>query len=149
MRIEEQSHGVHEALAKSRASFEKLRPVKSDTGVSSASDSDYESWDDTLRSDRGEESGATDGGDITPTATPKEQVPYRGPKLRSTPLRTVELRPYKHQVGGHTNVYSFSKQAICKQLNNRENEFYEVVERKHPELLKYLPRYAGSIHIYT
>ena len=148
VRIEEQC-GVHESSAKSRTSFEKPRPGKSDAGTSSASDSDYESWDDPLRSDKSEESGVTDGGDVTPTATPKEQIPHRGPKLRSTPLRAVELRPYKHQVGGHSNVYSFSKQAICKQLNNRENEFYEVVERKHPELLKYLPRYASSIHVYT
>ena len=58
------------------------------------------------------------------------------------PLQAIELIPYRHQVGGHTAMWRFSKRAVCKQLNNRENEFYETVERYHPELLKFLPRYV-------
>jgi hypothetical protein len=41
-------------------------------------------------------------------------------------------------------VYRFSRRAVCKQLNNRENVFYETVERYHPELLDFMPRYAYS-----
>ena len=134
-----------ETYAGSRTPSDRYRLGPPDSGTSSASETDYESWDDTIRSEQGDESGLTDGGDITPTATPPERVPFTRPKPRSKPLRAVELRPYKHQVGGHTNVYSFSKQAICKQLNNRENEFYEVVERRHPELLKFMPRCVFQI----
>ena len=56
------------------------------------------------------------------------------------PLETIELIPYRHQVGGHTTLWRFSKRAVCKQLSNRENVFYEKVERYHPQLLKFLPR---------
>ena len=56
------------------------------------------------------------------------------------PLDAIELIPYKHQVGGHTTLWRFSKRAVCKQLNNRENEFYERIERCHPDLLPFLPR---------
>lgn len=59
------------------------------------------------------------------------------PKL---PLDAIELIPYKHQVGGHTTIWRFSKRAVCKQLNNRENEFYEKIERYHRDLLPFLPR---------
>lgn len=56
------------------------------------------------------------------------------------PLEAIELIPYKHQVGGHTTLWRFSKRAVCKQLNNRENEFYENIERYHRDLLPFLPR---------
>lgn len=56
------------------------------------------------------------------------------------PLDAIELIPYKHQVGGHTTLWRFSKRAVCKQLNNRENEFYETIERHHRDLLPFLPR---------
>lgn len=58
------------------------------------------------------------------------------------PLDAIELVPYRHQVGGHTTVWRFSKKAVCKQLNNRENEFYEQIERYHRDLLPFLPRYV-------
>lgn len=58
------------------------------------------------------------------------------------PLEAIELIPYRHQVGGHTTMWRFSKRAVCKQLTNRENEFYEKVERYHPQLLKFLPRFV-------
>lgn len=56
------------------------------------------------------------------------------------PLEAIELIPYNHQVGGHTTIWRFSKRAVCKQLNNRENEFYEKIERYHRDLLPFLPR---------
>lgn len=59
------------------------------------------------------------------------------------PLDAIELVPYSHQVGGHTTLWKFSKRAVCKQLNNRENEFYEDIERYHRDLLPFLPRYAS------
>ncbi|KAI2473472.1 SAICAR synthase-like protein [Annulohypoxylon bovei var. microspora] len=67
-----------------------------------------------------------------------------GPKL---PLEAIELIPYKHQVGGHTTIWRFSKRAVCKQLNNRENEFYENIERYHRDLLPFLPRYIGVLNV--
>ena len=109
--------------------------------TSSASDTDYESLDDPGRSDKESETETIDDGDVTPTATPNSYSFLRArQKQGRKPLRAVELQPYKHQVGGHTKVFSFSKQAICKQLNNRENVFYEVIERNHPQLLHFLPR---------
>lgn len=116
-----------------------------DIGISSASESEYESLDDSARSAVGECSSLTDEAETTPNATP---IPNPLPKARArksrrpptAPIGAVELKPYSHQVGGHTTVFRFSKRAICKQLSNRENEFYEVVERVHPELLKFLPR---------
>lgn len=86
--------------------------------------------------------------DTTPTgslkrhstfAVPKPQEPPPEPKQ---PLDAIELIPYRHQVGGHTTMWRFSKRAVCKELNNRENEFYENVERLHPKLCKFLPRYV-------
>lgn len=56
------------------------------------------------------------------------------------PLEAIELIPYKHQVGGHTTIWRFSKRAVCKQLNNSENKFYENIERYHRDLLPFLPR---------
>lgn len=56
------------------------------------------------------------------------------------PLEAIELIPYKHQVGGHTTLWRFSRRAVCKQLNNRENEFYEKIEKYHRDLLAFLPR---------
>ncbi|KAI1132169.1 hypothetical protein F5Y10DRAFT_261412 [Nemania abortiva] len=67
-----------------------------------------------------------------------------GPKV---PLEAIELIPYKHQVGGHTTIWRFSKRAVCKQLNNRENEFYENIERYHRDLLPFLPRYIGVLNV--
>lgn len=56
------------------------------------------------------------------------------------PYGAVELKPYRHQVGGHSALFRFSRRAVCKSLSNRENEFYEAVEKRHPDLLKFLPR---------
>lgn len=111
-----------------------------------SSESEYESLDEGARSTPGEYSSLTDEAETTPTATPVATrfIKSRLPRVRrppAIPLGAVELKPYNHQVGGHTTVFRFSKRAVCKQLSNRENEFYEVVECEHPELLKFLPRY--------
>ncbi len=59
----------------------------------------------------------------------------------------VELKPYKHQVGGHTALFRFSKRAICKPLFNEENTFYETIETQHAELLPFVPRYIGVLNV--
>lgn len=85
-------------------------------------------------------------GETTPTATPTLSN-LLGDRRRSSSTQVrkgaVRLEPYSHQVGGHSTLFRFSRRAICKQLNNRENEFYERIERRHPDMLRFLPR---SVH---
>jgi len=106
---------------------------------------DQETPDDGGYTTAGEES--YDDHDITPTGSVKQgnQIPSGYDRhihvhQQKQPLEAIELIPYRHQVGGHTTLWRFSKRAVCKQLNNRENEFYEKIERYHPQLLKFLPR---------
>ncbi|WAR09843.1 IP6K2-like protein [Mya arenaria] len=54
---------------------------------------------------------------------------------------TVELRPFKHQVGGHTCVLEVGCGVICKPLIDREQKFYTSA----PESLRsFIPRYFGE-----
>jgi inositol-hexakisphosphate 5-kinase len=76
---------------------------------------------------------------MTPTQD-QRAARHRRKHTKTGPIGAVELKPYRHQVGGHTTVFRFSRRAVCKQLNNRENEFYERIERRHPEMLVFLPR---------
>jgi len=66
-----------------------------------------------------------------------------------TPPQAIELKPFNHQVGGHTAIYRFSRRAVCKKLNNKENKFYETVERYHPDLLEFLPRLVCILNVQT
>lgn len=114
------------------------------------SESEYESLAESTHSLVGYESSATDDLATTPTAKAikheQKAVSVPAPAVQPpAPLGAVELKPYNHQVGGHSTVYRFSRRAVCKQLNNRENEFYETVERHHPELLDFLPRYDQTL----
>lgn len=59
----------------------------------------------------------------------------------------VELTPFKHKVGGHTAIFRFSKRAVCKALVNRENIWYEAIELRHFELLKFMPKYIGVLNV--
>ena len=126
-----------------------IQPLTSSNVDALSADSDYESLAESTPSLLGYESSATDDLGTTPTATTIKQdvksalIPVPQPPA---PLGAVELKPYDHQVGGHSTVYRFSRRAVCKQLNNRENEFYETVERQHPELLEFLPRYELLIY---
>lgn len=86
-------------------------------------------------------SGHADAG-TTPTATSHLEKYVEPEPEPPQPLGAVELKPYRHQVGGHTTVFRFSRRAVCKQLNNRENVFYERIERRHPEMLMFLPRFV-------
>ncbi|EAW13175.1 inositol polyphosphate kinase KCS1 [Aspergillus clavatus NRRL 1] len=116
----------------------------------STSDSEFVSADDSSVSAREDKSSLTDDADMTPTATPTQRSRIPRPRRKhstSAPVGAVELKPYRHQVGGHTTVFRFSRRAVCKQLNNRENEFYERIERRHPEMLMFLPRYIGVLNV--
>lgn len=60
---------------------------------------------------------------------------------------SVELKPFKNKAGGHTAIFQFSHRAVCKILQNREDMFYETVERYHKELLSYMPKYIGVLNV--
>ena len=125
---------LHGALQKEQIPADDPAPSKAlDSGASSASESEC--------------SSLTDDGETTPKATPSaakgtffRSRHRKGRRPKTAPLQAVELKPFKHQVGGHSTVFRFSRKAVCKQLSNKENEFYEIVEQAHPELLRYMPR---------
>lgn len=99
-------------------------------------------------SDEFPELSQTDEGASTPIA--KEEPIRRDRRRASTVTKSknaVTLAPYKHQVGGHSTIFRFSRRAVCKQLNNQENEFYERVELSHPDMLKFMPRYIGVLNV--
>ena len=145
-----ESRYLHGDLQKARMPSDDRYANAIESGISSPSEPEFDSPDEGARSTNGEDSSTTDDGETTPKATPKARSPFlrakprRDHRVPAAPLGAVELKPYNHQVGGHTTVFRFSKRAVCKQLSNRENEFYEVVERRHPELLRFLPRYDVS-----
>ncbi|GIJ86261.1 hypothetical protein Asppvi_005147 [Aspergillus pseudoviridinutans] len=127
-----------------------LGAISERSGGYSTCESEFASADDSSVSAREEESSLTDDADVTPTATPTQRARFPRPRRKhssTTPVGAVELKPYRHQVGGHTTVFRFSRRAVCKQLNNRENEFYERIERRHPEMLMFLPRYIGVLNV--
>ena len=105
-----------------------------------SAESDYESIAESMQSVLGDEPSVLDDQGATSTVTLPHRRASKALAQPPAPVGAVELKPYDHQVGGHTTVYQFSRRAVCKQLNNRENEFYETVERHHPELLEFLPR---------
>lgn len=113
----------------------------------SASGSEIESGNESAKSALEDDSSLTDDAKITPTATPTLGSRFPRPTrkhLQATvaPFGAVELKPFSHQVGGHSTVFRFSRRAVCKQLSNRENEFYERIERRHPEMLRFIPRFV-------
>ncbi|KAJ5894295.1 Major facilitator superfamily domain general substrate transporter [Penicillium taxi] len=125
----------------------------SETSLGPISERSYDSAceSDTLSSTEGSVRSAhedwEDDAEATPTATPTQRSHFPLSHKPTGPLGSVELKPYRHQVGGHTTVFRFSRRAVCKQLNNRENEFYERIERRHPEILRFLPRYIGVLNV--
>jgi hypothetical protein len=147
-------HGDIAATASVQKVNDKPLTSASNDAIPDESESEIESLAESTQSLLGYESSATDDLGTTPTATTIKQehkpVTTQAPAPAAqppAPLGAVELKPYNHQVGGHSTVYRFSRRAVCKQLNNRENEFYETVERHHPELLDFLPRYIGVLNV--
>jgi hypothetical protein len=112
----------------------------SETSYDSAHESDAPSAEE-YQSSATEDGHMTDEAE-TPTATPRQRPRILSHAKTPGPLGAVELKPYRHQVGGHTTVFRFSRRAVCKQLNNRENEFYERIEQRHPDMLVFLPKYV-------
>ncbi|KKK19897.1 hypothetical protein AOCH_000197 [Aspergillus ochraceoroseus] len=159
LRSKNDSRILHGDLQDSQLPLEELNEKSIDSisqrnaEYSTCEDSEPLSADDSGMSVRDEESSVTDEAEVTPTATPTQRQRFtRPPRPRRTsgpvtPVGAVELKPYRHQVGGHTTVFRFSRRAVCKQLNNRENEFYERIERRHPEMLMFLPRYIGVLNV--
>jgi hypothetical protein len=47
--------------------------------------------------------------------------------------KVVALKPYSHQVGGHSALFRFSRHAVCKPLIEKENAFYQDIEIHRPE----------------
>jgi len=109
--------------------------------VSSASESEISSGEELSDVSQAE-------GEVTPTSTPvpKSLLQRRKRTLTTAgPKGAVVLEPYSHQVGGHSTMFRFSRRAVCKQLNNRENEFYERIEQRHPDMLRFLPRLVANL----
>ncbi|TVY41286.1 Inositol hexakisphosphate kinase [Lachnellula subtilissima] len=141
------THGIH--------SMQKEPTDKGSSSLHDVPENEPDVHDEGGHSTTAEESGVEDL-DTTPTGSLKQiHEPYiaNQPHIHEhqksiiQPLETIELIPYRHQVGGHTTMWRFSKRAVCKQLNNRENEFYERIERNHPQLLNFLPRYIGVLNV--
>ncbi|KAI9713451.1 MAG: hypothetical protein M1820_000833 [Bogoriella megaspora] len=145
LQSQNEKHHLHGEMqvAQSRASNAARRIVSPPELLPSASESEYESLEDTTLS-QGYESSNIDEPEATPTASPNQRKVV---EQQAVPRGAVELKPFSHQVGGHSTVYRFSRRAVCKQLNNRENVFYETIERRHPELLDFLPRYIGVLNV--
>ncbi|PGH09763.1 hypothetical protein GX51_00443 [Blastomyces parvus] len=148
-------HGDLPKTSEGRVSEQNDRPLTtiSELGAESASESEFASADESGLSAREEESSLTDDAGVVP-ATAATHYNHQSTRSRrkhphapTAPLGAVELKPYRHQVGGHTTVFRFSRRAVCKQLNNRENEFYERIERRHPEMLTFLARYIGVLNV--
>jgi len=60
---------------------------------------------------------------------------------------SVRLTPFGNQVGGHTSFFRFSKRAVCKPLVRREHQFYEILEKLHPDLLPFVSQYLGVLNV--
>ena len=141
-------HGdISLSRAPSTSDFELLPKPLIPNEASIPSDSEYESLSE------GYETAQSERSETTPTATPliAGQVKSRSPERKRSqpplPIGAVELKPYRHQVGGHSTVYRFSRRAVCKQLNSKENIFYETIEKHHPELLGFMPKYIGVLNV--
>ena len=67
--------------------------------------------------------------------------------IRAPPPAVVQLQPFNNQVGGHNAIFRFSKRAVCKPLVSRENQFYEAIEKEHPQLLSFVPQYLGVLNV--
>ena len=145
--VQDYLHGdMSFSRAPSTADFEQL-PGPLIQNETIPSDSENESFSEGYDTAVSEQEGTT------PTATPLAVgKPKRSPEQRRVqqpppPIGAVELKPYRHQVGGHTTVYRFSRRAVCKQLNSKENMFYETIEKQHPELLGFMPKYIGVLNV--
>eukprot|EP00842_Homolaphlyctis_polyrhiza_P001556 jgi/Hompol1/2400/HPOL_005985-RA len=63
------------------------------------------------------------------------------------PIPSLPLTPFKDQVGGHAAFLRFSDKALCKPLDPREHQFYELVEANHPNLKPFIATYLGVVNV--
>ncbi|CAG8469140.1 9449_t:CDS:2 [Paraglomus brasilianum] len=95
----------------------------------------------------------TDSKPITPTAGQSispgsnQSSDYFSNAAQTCSPAAVPLTPFANQVGGHTSFLRFSRRAVCKPLARRENQFYEILEMQHPELLSFVPKYLGVLNV--
>lgn len=128
------------------------RKTPSDTGNTAIESAFSASESEASSSDELSDLSQAEGGEVTPTSTPVPQSLLQRRKRTLTnaaPKGAVVLEPYTHQVGGHSTMFRFSRRAVCKQLNNRENEFYERIEQRHPDMLRFLPRWVYRVHCFS
>ncbi|OUM69195.1 hypothetical protein PIROE2DRAFT_38447 [Piromyces sp. E2] len=76
------------------------------------------------------------------TSYPKISVNSTDEELSIQP--NFPLKLYSHQVGGHTPFFWISDKALCKPMNNNERDFYELINKYHPDLNKFLPKYYDN-----
>lgn len=56
----------------------------------------------------------------------------------------IQLSPFVHQVGGHSSMFQYDKNTICKLMSVHECNFYQTV----PEILKgFVAAFRGSITV--
>lgn len=79
--------------------------------------------------------------------SPPPPFPAPSPAWHATNPTVVQLQPFSNQVGGHNTVFRFSQRAVCKPLVSHEDQFYEAVEREHPNLLSFIPQYLGVLNV--
>lgn len=78
---------------------------------------------------------------------PRKHHHHHVQDLSEPPPNVVQLQPFNHQVGGHSHIFQFSRRAVCKPLLSRENQFYEALERDHPDMLSFVPQYLGVLNV--
>lgn len=62
-------------------------------------------------------------------------------KVMGDTRNPVSLRPFAHQVGGHSNFQQFDNHTVCKPLFSKELKFYQEI----PSALKpFIPQFKGE-----
>ncbi|CAF1474667.1 unnamed protein product [Rotaria magnacalcarata] len=56
----------------------------------------------------------------------------------------IQLSPYFHQVGGHSSMFQYGKDTVCKVLESSELEFYESMP---DSLKKFTPEFRGIVTV--
>ncbi|XP_064605211.1 inositol hexakisphosphate kinase 1-like [Liolophura sinensis] len=71
-------------------------------------------------------------------------MPEQNMESGSAECQPVELQPFIHQVGGHTSMFRFNENTVCKPLCSREYHFYSTLPQ---ELHPFTPEFKGSIEV--
>lgn len=68
-------------------------------------------------------------------------MPEQNMESGSAECQPVELQPFIHQVGGHTSMFRFNENTVCKPLCSREYHFYSTLPQ---ELHPFTPEFKGE-----